>query len=155
MLHSTIYNWGPIHLISSHILSYSRSILSRSRNRGLNLETKTVAGADGVVVAASVLAEVGVIRLAPLLGVEGAVSAIGNVVLAKEVGIEERAGVEGTIGARVAAVVGGVGGASTCAFASIVYTGEVLDTHVGVLAGSADGSIDGTTELDGAVKVED
>lgn len=141
--------------MSSHILSHPLTPIPSTLNRSLSLESETVAGADRIVVAASVLAEVGVVRLPPLLGVEGAVGTVGNVVLAQEISIEEGAGVKGTIGARVAAVVRSVGSASRRAKASIVDTGEVLDAHIGVLAGSAEGGVDGTTELNRAVEAGD
>ena len=70
---------------------------------------EAVAGADRVVVTAAVLAEVGVVWLAPFLGVEGAVGTVRDVVLAQEVSVEEFAGVVATIRARVAAVIGSCG----------------------------------------------
>ena len=42
----------------------------------------------------------------------------------------------------MAAVVGSVGRAGSSALAGVVETGEILDAHVGVLAGSVQGSVD-------------
>lgn len=113
---------------------------------------EAVAGADGVVVATAILAEVGVVWLAPLLCVEGAIGTIRDVVLAQEVSVEEFARVECTIGARVAAVVASGAGTSRGAEAGIIETREVLDTYVGIHSSGILGSVDGTTELDRPVK---
>lgn len=120
--------------------------------RVLRVEGVSVAGADGVVVLAPVLAVVGAVLLAPRLGVERAVSPIGHVVDGEEVGVVEVACVVAAIRAGVAAVVAGVGSASRSAFAGIIDTREVFHAHVGVFAGSIEGSIDGTAELCGTIK---
>ena len=117
----------------------------------LSLDGEAVAGAHRVVVAAPVLAEVGVIRLAPLLSVKRAVSSVSDVVLAQKVGVEEDALVVGAVSAGVAAVVGSVGRAGSGAFAGVVETGEVLDAHVGVLAGSVERSVDCAAKASWAV----
>lgn len=116
------------------------------------VEGVSVAGADRVVVAASILAVVGAVLLAPGLGVEGAVSAVGDVVDGQEVGIVEVAGVVGAVRARVALVVGGCGRAGCSAFAGVVDTGEVLHANVGVLAGGVERGVDGAAEFGGAVE---
>ena len=91
-----------------------------------------VGAADGVVVAASVLAEVGRVSLFPWLGVQTAVGTLGHVVLAQEVNVVKVAGVIGTVGSGMALVVCSVGLAGTRALTSIINTGEVLLSDVAV-----------------------
>ena len=117
----------------------------------LSLDSEAVAGADRVVVAASVLAEVGIIRLAPFLSVKRAVGSVGDVVFTQKVGVEEDALVVGAVRAGVAAVIGSVGRAGSGALAGVVETGEVLDAHIGVLAGSVERSVDCATKASWAV----
>lgn len=120
--------------------------------RVLGREDVSVGGADGVVVLATVLAVVGAVLLAPWLGVERAVSSIGDVVNGEEVGVEEVASIVCAVRSGVAVVVGGVGSTSGGTLASVVDTREVLDAHVGVLALGIERSVGGTTELSGAVE---
>ena len=109
------------------------------------VQREAVAGADGVTVAAAVLAVVGVVWLAPLLGVEGTVSTISDEIFVQEVSVEEFANIVGTIGARVAAVVASGGGTSSCALSCVKDTSEELAAYVG------SGSVDGTNKFDRSV----
>lgn len=86
-----------------------------------------------------------------MLSIERAVSSVSDVVLAQKVGVEEDALVVGAVSAGVAAVVGSVGRAGSGAFAGVVETGEVLDAHVGVLAGSVERSVDCAAKASWAV----
>ena len=93
------------------------------------------------------MAVVGAILLSPRLGVQRAVSAIGDVVDGQQVSVEEIASVVGAVRARVAVVVGGGGRAGCSAFAGVVDAREVLHANVGVLAGRIEGGVDGTTKF--------
>ena len=115
------------------------------------VQSIAVAGSDGIAVATAVLAVVGVVWLAPLLGVEGAVSTFSDEVLAQEVSVDKFASVVATISAFVAAVVGSGGSTSSYALSSIIGTREELDANVGIHSLGILGSVDGTNELDRSV----
>lgn len=102
----------------------------------------SVAGGDGVVVAASPLSDVSAVGLVPRLGVQGAVGSLGNIVLAEDVGVEEVAGIVGAVGSGVVVVVLGVGLAGGGALLGVVDTGVVLGSHVRLrgLGGAAEGN---------------
>lgn len=118
----------------------------------LGVEGITIARANGVVVAATVLSIVGAILLAPCLGVERAVGSIRDVVDGDEVSVEEVAGIVCAVRARVAVVVSGVGLAGSGALAGVVDTREVLHANVGVLAGGVERGVDGTAQPGGSVE---
>ena len=72
-------------------------------------ECVSVRVSDGVVGGAGVVSGVGGIGRVPCARVEGAVSALGDVVHAEHVRVEEVARHVGAVGGRVARVVGGLG----------------------------------------------
>lgn len=118
----------------------------------LGVKGEAIAGADGVVVLAAVLAIIGAVLLVPWLGVERAVGSIRDVVDGQEIGIEEIASIICAIRARVAVVVSGCSCAGSSTLSGIVDAGKILHTDIGVLACSIERSVDGTTELSGSVK---
>jgi len=120
----------------------------------LRIEGITIAGANGVVVAATVLSIVGDVLLAPCLGVERAVGSVRNVVDGDEVSVEEVAGIVCAVRARVAVIICGVGLAGSGALAGVVDTREVLHANVGVLAGSVERCVDGTAQTGGSVEAK-
>ena len=123
--------------------------------RILRVEAEPVRRRNAVVIAAAVLPVVGAVLLVPRLRVQAAISAVGDVVLAEEVRVEEVARVVGAVGARVAVVVRRVGRAGARAQQRVVHALEVLDADVGVFARRGQGRVDGAAELDGAGEAVD
>lgn len=138
-------------LLSRHCSQRLTSGSRRShRPRILRAQAKAIRGANAVVVRTAVLPVVGAVLLTPRLRVQGAIGAVGDVVFAEEVGVEEVAGVVGAVGAGVAVVVGGVGLAGRGAEEGVVDTFEVFDANVGVFALGVQGRVDGAAEFGGA-----
>ena len=63
--------------------------LTANHTRVSGCEGVAIALADGVAAAAAVLAIIGVVALAPRLGVEGAVGSLGNTVLREDISVDE------------------------------------------------------------------
>lgn len=103
--------------------------------------------ANRVIIRPAILSIVGTVRLVPRLGVQRAVSALGDIVNRENIGVEEVAGAVTAVGFGVAMVIRRVGLAGCRALEDVVRPGEVLDAHVGA------GSVDGAAELDGAGEV--
>ena len=146
-MHDPIYSLCPVHPIS-HLPLFHRMFRNGTI---LMVHRVAVAVADGVAVVAAVLAVVGVVWLAPLLGVEGAVGTFRDVVLAQEVNVEVFARDVATIRIRVAAVVASSSVTSNCAFVRIIDTREVADAYVGILSFGILRSVNGTTVPDRSV----
>lgn len=113
----------------SGILS-SRHLKSSDVARILSAQGPAVALTDSVAVRTSPLTVVGGETLAPGGGVHAAVGTLRSSVLAQDVGVEEVAGVIGSIAARVLVRVLVGGDTSTGALARVVGTGVVSRSHV-------------------------
>lgn len=165
---SSVMKYSPVPCTPSTPLSASFAPLSHrppqrltySKRRThrpwiLRVQAKAIRGANAVVVRSAVLSVVGAVLLTPRLRVQGAISAVGDIVFAEEVGVEEVAGVVGAVGAGVAVVVGGVGLAGRGAEEGVVDAFEVFDAHVGVFALGVQGRVDGAAEFGGAIEARD
>lgn len=136
-----------------------------------------VALADSVAVVAAILAVIGGILLVPELGVERAVSAVGDVIDGEQIGVEEvlspcdkeivsvlltswgggrkrkrkeedaYASIIGAVGSGMTLVIGCVGSAGRSTFSCVVHSWEILDAHISVFAGGSFRSVDGSAEL--------
>lgn len=101
-------------------------------------EAVAIALRDSVAVAAAVLAVVGAVLLVPNHSVHGAVGSLGGAVLAKDVGVEEVAGIVSAVRPGVFLVVGRSRQTSSGALAGVEGTRVVFSSHV--IAGGVDGA---------------
>lgn len=130
----------------------TRNFLRRDDTGVLGGQGVGVGLGDGVVVAAGVLANVGGVAPGPWVGVEGALGALRDVVLADDVGDEHVASHVGAAGTSSGAVVLSGGLADGGALAWVVWAGEGAAADEGVDA-VLERSVDGTWELSWAGEV--
>ena len=129
-------------------LSVNQPTHLRNDARILNSKCISITRANAIIITTAVLAVIGTITLIPRLGIQGAISTLGDIIFAKNVAIEEIAGVVfARCGVVVSVVVCGGCLACGCALRRVVRACVVFDADV------AAGCIDCSSEFGGAGEV--